>query len=245
MDNVQVFRKEVPPISVRELESELETLSALVDEWSDSAQVRPSDELFNAITTRLHPNLMKALVMIARKQTSSILAKRKQVALINLGRVRIHNGARKYFMQWVDVMVTEDGTPFLRRVALSSDGIEFHALTWAGYATISCLDTDRWDIKKKVWLWDAADCDVSAKLLRDGVLPYLPLHMTRHESLDVFEWDRHLEFVSMTALFHALDSVGEGGLHEIEREEVLKLLKEAQADTNPLWSHWARDGEYD
>lgn len=245
MDKVQIFKKEVPPISVRELECELESLSVLVDQWSSSDQASKSDTLFDEITTRLHPNLLKALVMIAKKQTTTIALSRKKITLVYLGRVRIYGVAKKHFMQWVDVLVTEDGTPFLRRVAVSPEGIGFHSITWAGCATISCVDTDRWDCKKKVWVWDSADGDPSARVIRDGVLPYLPLHMTRHEEIPVLDWNRQLELVSIRALFDALDAVGEGRLHEIEKEEVLRLLSEAQADVNPLWAHWARDGEYE
>jgi len=245
MDNIQIFKKELPPISVRDLECELAALSTLVDEWTQCDRVSRSATLFQEITTRLHPNLMKALVMIAKKQTTSILRNREKVSLTNLGRVRLYGVAKKHFMQWVDVLVAGDGTPLLRRVALSPEGMEFYLITWAGCVSISCVDTDRWDCKKKVWVWDSADSEESSKRMRDGVLPYLPLHMTKHETIDVFDWHRHLEFSSMTSLFQALDGVGEGRLHEIEKNEVLKLLKEAQADMNPLWSHLARDGQYD
>lgn len=245
MNKIQVFKKETPPITVSDLERELETLSVLVDQWTNCTNVRSGNKLFREITARLHPNLMKALVMIAQKQTGSILKSRNKVTLTNLGRVRIHSAAIIHFLQWLDVLVAEDGTPFLRRVAVSPDGIDFFAITWSGCASIRCANTDRWDDAKKVWEWDSADGDSSTKLLRDSVLPYIPLRMEKEASLVVSDWDRHLEFASMNTLLQAVDRFGEGELHELEKAEVLKLLQDAKADLNPLWSHLLHADEWE
>lgn len=245
MNKIQVLKKETPPITVRDLERELETLARLVDQWSNCTSVRSGNKVFREITAHLRPNLMKALVMIAQKQTGAILKSRSKVTLTNLGRVRIHSAAIKHFLQWLDVLVAEDGTPFLRRVAVSPDGIDFYAITWAGCAAIRCANTDRWDDERSVWEWDSADGDGATQLLRDGVLPYIPLRMEKNETVRVADWNRHLEFASVNTLMQAVDRFGEGGLHEIEQAEVLSLLDEAKADINPLWSHLLREGEWD
>lgn len=245
MNKIQVLKKETPPITVRDLERELETLAQLVDQWSSCTSVRSGNKVFREITARLRPNLMKALIMIAQKQTGTILKSRSKVTLTNLGRVRIHSAAIKHFLQWLDVLVAEDGTPFLRRVAVSPDGIDFYAITWAGCAAIRCVNTDRWDGEKNVWEWDSADSDAATRLMRDGVLPYIPLRMEKNETVRVADWNRHLEFVSINTLMQAVDRFGEGGLHEIEQAEVMGLLKGASADLNPLWSHLLREGEWD
>ncbi len=245
MNKIKVLKKETPPIAVSDLQCELETLAVLVDQWTGCTNVRSGNKLFREITARLHPKLMKALVMIAQKQTGTILKSRTKVSLTNLGRVRIHSAAIKHFLQWLDVLVAEDGTPFLRRVAVSPDGIDFFAITWAGCASIRCINTDRWDEEKRVWEWDSADCDAATKSLRDSVLPHIPLRMEKDESLLVSDWARHLEFSSTNTLLQAVDRFGEGDLHEIEKAEVLQLLKSANADLNPLWSHLLRDGEWE
>ncbi len=107
MSNIQIFKKEVPPMSVRDLQCELKTLSVLVEEWADCRRSGSSTQLFKRITARLSPDLMKALVMIAQKQTSSILKNREKVWLTYLGRVRLYGVTVKHFMQWVDVMITD------------------------------------------------------------------------------------------------------------------------------------------
>lgn len=244
-NKIQVLKKETPPIAVRDLDHELKTLAVLVEQWSNCTSVRSGNKVFREITARLRPNLMKALIMIAQKQTGSILKNRTKVTLTNLGRVRIHSAAIKHFLQWLDVLVAEDGTPFLRRVAVSPDGIDFYAITWAGCAAIRCVNTDRWDSERNVWAWDSADGDAATELLRDGVLPYIPLRMEKNETVSVSEWNRHLEFVSANGLMQAVDRFGEGGLHEIEQAEVMKLLEGANADLNPLWSHLLREAEWD
>lgn len=245
MANVQVFRKEVPPISVRDLESELNALSSLVEEWTSCSAARARDQLFRKITARLKPDLMKALVMIAQKQTSAILKNREKVRLSFLGRVRLYGFTQRHFMQWVDVLIADDGTPLLRRVALSEEGMEFYSFTWAGCTSIMCTDTERWDYARKVWVWDSAATEESSVVRRDGVLPFLPLHMSRYEQFEVYDWERHLQYSSMSALFQAIDRVGKGAMDQLEKSEVLDLLKDAQADMNPLWSHLAREAEYD
>ncbi len=243
MNKIQVLKKEIPPITVRELENELETLAVLVDQWASCTSVRSGNKMFREVTARLRPDLMKALIMIAKKQTGAILKNRSRVALTNLGRVRIHSAAITHFLQWLDVLVDEDGTPLLRRVAVSPEGIDFYAITWAGCASIRCVNTDRWDNERNVWVWDSAESDAATQLLRDGVLPYIPLRVEKNESVMVADWNRHLEFASVNTLLQAVDRFGEGGLHEIERAEVMDLLKGANADLNPLWSHLLREGE--
>lgn len=245
MSNIQIFKKEVPPMSVRDLQCELNTLSALVEEWADSRRSGSGNQLFRRITARLSPDLMKALVMIAQKQTRSILKNREKVWLNYLGRVRLYGVTLKHFMQWVDVMVTDDGTPFLRRVAVSEEGMEFFSFTWAGCTSMTCADTERWDYNRKVWMWDSANVEEMSALRRDGVLPHLPLQMVKYDRVEVFDWERHLDYPSMSALFQAIDRVGKGAMEPIEKEEILRLLNDAQADTNPLWAHLARDLEYD
>lgn len=245
MANVQIFKKEVPPISVHALESELSTLASLVEDWSRCSAVRVKDQLFKKITARLHPDLLKALVMIAQKQTSAILKNREKATVTFLGRVRLYGFTQRHFMQWVDVLITEDGTPVLRRVSLSEDGMEFYSFTWAGCTSITCTDTERWDYARKIWVWDSAGTEESSIVRRDGVLPHLPLHMSRYDQFEVYDWERHLQYSSMTALFQAIDRVGKGAMDQLEKNEVLDLLNDAQADMNPLWSHWAREAEYD
>lgn len=245
MKKFQILKKETPPLTVRELESELETLAVLVDQWSTCTNAHTDVMLFDEITSRLRPDLMKALIMIAQKQTSSIIKKRNKVALTNLGRVRIHSAAIKHFLQWLDVLVADDGTPLLRRVAISPDGIDFFAITWAGCASIRCVNTDRWDTEKQVWLWDSAESDAATELLRDGVLPFIPLQLGNHQTVSVSDWNRHLEFYSVNTLMQAIDRFGEGALHELERAEVLSLLEAANADMNPLWSHMLREDEWE
>lgn len=244
MANVQVFRKEVPPISVRALESELTTLSSLVEEWVSCRAVRARERAFKKITARLHPDLMKSLVMIAQKQTSAILKSREKLRLSFLGRVRLYGFTKRHFMQWVDVLIAEDGTPFLRRVSLSEEGMEFYSFTWAGCTSITCADTQCWDDNRDVWLWDSASTEESTMIRRDGVLPYLPLHMERYDQFEVFDWERHLQYSSMAALFMAVDRVGKGSMDDLEKEAVLRLLNEAQADMNPVWSQLDQMAEF-
>jgi hypothetical protein len=245
MSNVQVFRREVPPISVRDLDGELDTLSELIDAWANCDQASRRDQLFRRLSARLNPKLMKALVMIAQKQTRSLLKNREKVRLAFLGRVRLFGVTERHFMQWIDVLVAEDGTPLLRRVALSEGGMEFYSFTWAGCTSLACVDTERWDSTRKQWIWDSAGTEEVTTLRRDGVLPYLPLHMSRYEQFEVFDWERQLAYSSMTALLQAVDRVGKGTMDAIERAEILKLLTDAQADMNPLWSHLAREAEFD
>ena len=245
MGNVQVFKKEVPPLSVRDLDWELNSLSTLIDEWGNCQKSGAREQLFSKVTARLHPKLMKALVMIAQKQTSAILKNREKVRLSYLGRVRLYGVTEKHFMQWIDVLIAEDGTPLLRRVALSEEGMEFFSFTWAGCTSLTCADTERWDHARKVWIWDSAGTEELTTMRRDGVLPFLPLQMCRYDQFEVFDWERHLEYPSLSALLQAVDRVGKGSMDAIERNEVLMLLAEAQADTNPLWSHLAREAEFD
>lgn len=245
MSNIQIFRKEVPPISVRELEGELDALAPLIDEWSHCERPQARELLFKRISARLHPNLVKALVMIARKQTNTMLKNREVVKLTQLGRVRLYAATQRHFMEWVDVMITEDGTPFLRRVALSEEGMSFHSFTWAGCTHLTCADTSQWDAARKLWHWDSAGTEELTTIRRDGVLPYLPLHMGRFEQFEVYDWERHLSYSSVTALLAAVDRVGKGKMDSLERAEVLRLLTDAQADMNPLWSHIARADEFD
>ena len=242
---VEVFKKETPPIAVSDLACELEQLALLVDQWVECKDVRSGNRVFQEITSLLHPNLMKALVMIARKQTTAILDNRKRITLTYLGRVRIHNAAKRHFLQWLDVFVSEDRVPLLRRVAISPEGMNFYAVSWAGWASIGCAHPDLWDKEKKAWRWDSANGDTSTNLLRDGVLPRIPLRLQENESIEVADWPRHLEFTSANALLDAVDRFGEGGLHELEKAEALALLDNADADLNPLWAHLLRDGEWD
>jgi hypothetical protein len=243
--SIQVFRKEVPPLSVRDLEGELNALSPLLDEWAQCEGSQTRDLLFKKISRRLHPNLVKSLVMIARKQTSSILKNREMVQLTYLGRVRLFGVTLRHFMEWVDVMIAEDGTPFLRRVALSEEGMEFFSFTWAGCTHMTCSDTAQWDMKRAVWNWDSSGTEELATIRRDGVLPYLPLHMMLHQQFEVYDWERLLHYSSANALLDAVDRVGKGKADPLERNEILRLLTEAQADMNPLWAHLARAEEYD
>jgi hypothetical protein len=245
MNKIEVFRKETPPIAVRDLVCELDQLSVLIDQWERCKDVRSGNQVSSEISRRLHPNLVKALVMIARKQTTAILENRKKVALAFLGRVRIHNEAKHHFLQWLDVFVSEKRIPLLRRVAISPDGMTFSAVTWAGWASISCAHPDLWDKERGIWRWDSAEGEKSTDALRDGVLPRIPLRMAEDDSVEVAEWPKHLEFTSVKALLDAVDRFGEGRLHELEKAEALALLKNADADLNPLWSHLLREGEWE
>ncbi len=244
MNKIEVYRKETPPIAVRDLVCELDQLAVLIDQWERCKDVRSGNRVFSEITGRLHPNLVKALVMIAQKQTDAILAKRKTVTVTFLGRVRIHNEAKHHFLQWLDVFVSEERIPLLRRVAISPEGMNFYALSWAGWASISCAHPDLWDKDKLRWRWDSAEGEKSADILRDGVLPRIPLRMAENDSVEVAEWPKHLEFTSVKTLLDAVDRFGEGRLHELEKAEALALLKNADADLNPLWSHLLREGEW-
>lgn len=245
MNKIEVIRKETPPIAVRDLVCELDQLTVLLDQWERCKDVRSGNRVFNEITGRLHPNLMRALVMIAQKQTNAILGNRKRVALTFLGRVRIHNEAKHHFLQWLDVFVSEERIPLLRRVAISPQGMNFYALTWSGWASISCAHPDLWDKERKIWRWDSAEGDTSANLLRDGVLPRIPLRMQENETCEVAVWPKHLEFTSVKSLLEAVDRFGEGRLHELEKAEALALLEKADSDLNPLWSHLLREGEWE
>lgn len=245
MSKYEILRKETPPIAVRDLACELDQLNILLDQWEKCGDVRSGNQVAGEISRRLHPNLVKALVMIAKKQTDSILEGRRRVALAYLGRVRIHNEAKWNFLQWLDVFVREDRIPLLRRVGISPEGMTFSAVTWAGWATISCAHPDLWDKERKIWRWDSAEGEVAADALRDGVLPRIPLRMEMGDTCEVADWPRHLEFNTTNALLDAVDRFGEGRLHELERAEALSLLNLAQADLNPLWSHMLRDGEWE
>jgi hypothetical protein len=240
MTSVQIFKKEVPPLSVRALHGELNTLSSLIDDWSSCDRPQLREQLTRKIRESMHPDLVKALVMIARKETSAILKNREKVRLCYLGRVRLFGVTERHFMQWIDVLVTEDGTPFLRRVSLSEDGMEFYAFTWAGCTSLTCADTERWDEGRKIWLWDSAGTEEVTAMRRDGVLPYLPLEMSRYDQFEVYDWERHLIFPTFNELLEAVDRVGKGHMDAIERDCVLRLLMGVQADMNPLLPDFSR-----
>jgi hypothetical protein len=203
------------------------------------------NQMRQAVAGRLHPNLLKALVMIAQKQTRVILDTRKKTSLIHLGRVHIHRSTQKNIPQWLDVLVSEDRTPLLRRVTVSREALDFHAISWTGWASIRCANTDCWDKEKEVWSWGSAESNASTNLLHDSVLPHIPFHMEKNDSVVVPDWPRHLELSSSNSLLCAVDHLGEGPLHEIEKARVLALLDRANADMNPLWSYYLRDGEWE
>lgn len=233
MNEIEIIRKETPPIAVSDLASELELLSILADRWMAGGTSDAGTEAFRQIASRLHPRLLKALVLIAQKETSSILKNRKRTTLTCLGTIPLaHDG-----QQWLDVLVARDHTPLLRRVEISDEGICFHGATWSGIASITCAHPDCWDAGKHLWNWDSADGASPVALLRDKVLPRLPLHMEAHETLQVPDWHRHLEFVSPQSLLRALDERGERPLGAPEKAWALTLLEAAEADLNPLWSH--------
>lgn len=245
MHEIEVFRKEIPPIKVADLAEELEVLAALVDRWLHCTGREDCEAVHREVIARLSPNLMKTLVMIAQKQTAGILDKRRRTTLTYLGRVHVHGVLRRDCLQWVDVLLTDDATPLLRRVAVSPAGLGLHAATWAGCASLHCAHTDRWDKERKIWRWDTAGGETATVRLREQALPRIPLRMNRGDTLAVPDWHRHLEYTALAALLHALDQFGEGGLHDEERAAIVDLLKEAGADLNPLWTHLLREGEWE
>ncbi len=241
MNEIEVFRKEIPPITVQELARELEALGPLVECWMRFHGTPAGEDAFGKIVGRLRPDLMKALVMIARKETESIRRTRKSVELTQLGRVLLAGAGR----QWVDVLLTGDRTPLLRRVALGAGGVRFHAVTWSGCAALQCAGIDCWNEERRIWLWDSADGDESVERLRDRVLPRLPLHLQAGQTFTVPDWHRHLSFVSAPTLLRALDAVETAALGERTEAAILALLEEAGADLNPLWSHYLDGGEWE
>lgn len=237
MNEIEIIRKEKPPIAVSDLAGELEILSILADRWMEGGTTEAGTEAFRQIAARLHPRLLKALVLIAQKETSSALKNRKRTTLTCLGTVPISRGGASDKRQWLDVLVTQDHTPLLRRVEIVDEGISFHAATWAGIASITCAHADCWDAEKRLWAWDSADGASAVALLRDKVLPRLPLHMAAHEILQIPDWHRHLEYISPQSLLRALDNCGGHPLSAHEKAWALTLLEAADADLNPLWSH--------
>jgi hypothetical protein len=243
MNEIEIIRKEIPPITVSDLASELEVLSELADRWLKGGSGEEGAEAFRQIIAHLHPRLLKALVMIAQKETSSILKTRKKTTLTCLGAVAIHGSGAVPGRKWVDVFIAEDRTPLLRRVEVSAEGLSFHGVSWAGWATISCTRLESWNPEKKFWTWDSAAGDEAVGLLRDKVLPRLPLRVAVNAACAVPDWPRHLEFVSVQSLLRAVDSLGEGEMGEAGRARVVDLLEAANADLNPLWTHLLRENE--
>lgn len=243
MNEIEVIRKETPPITVSDLASELEVLAELADRWLKGGDSEEGAEAFRQIVTRLHPRLLKALVMIAQKETSSILRSRKRTVLTYLGAVSLPDAGSKPGRRWVDVYVAEDRTPLLRRVEVSGEGLSFHGVSWAGWASISCAKLEHWSPEKKLWTWDSAAGDEAVSLLRDKVLPRLPLRLAINDTWAVPDWPRHLEFVSIQSLLRAVDSLGEEPMGEAQKARVVALLEAANADLNPLWTHLLRENE--
>lgn len=236
MNDIEIYRKETPPLTVGDLARELDILAPLVEQWLRCGNEHCSRELFQQVARRLHPHLMKTLVMIAQKQTAAILDARKKTTLTFLGSIAVCGSPDSELKHWTDVFISDDLTPLLRRVSLSPESVEFHAVSWAGCASITCAGCDSWDEDKKNWVWHACEGDAAAPQLHSNVLPRLPLRLDTGASLKVPDWIRHIEYVTPDSLLAALDRTGNCTLDENEKESILALLKNAGANLNPLWS---------